>query len=372
MLEFVDYRSYMSLAMELAEKGKGFTLTNPLVGCVIVNDDRIIGRGYHKKFGDLHAETMAIEDAKKNGESLEGSTLYVNLEPCCHYGKQPPCTKAIIENKIKKVVIANVDPNKKVSGKGIKTLEDAGIEVVEGIMEEEGLKLNEEFFHFIKTQRPFVTMKSAMTLDGKIASVTGDSKWISSQISRDYVHKLRAENNAIMVGIGTVLKDDPSLNVRIYGNYKNPTKIIVDSKLRIPIDAKLLSSSDAPTIIACTEGYDTEKYNKLKEMANVHILVCKKKDERVDLLDLFSKLKDFDICSVLLEGGGNLNYSMLRENLVDRLIYFIGPKIIGGSGLSPVAGEGITLLKDAIKLKDFQVEKMGQDILINAYVDKEE
>ena len=372
MLEFYDYNFYMTEVLKLAERGKPYTLTNPLVGALIVKDDIIIGKGYHKKYGDLHAEINAIKDAEEKGESVEGSTLYVNLEPCCHYGKQGPCTQVIIDKKIKKVVIANVDPNPKVSGKGIRILEDAGIEVVEGIMEEEGLKLNEAFFHYIKTNKPFVTLKSAMTLDGKISSITGDSKWISSDVSRTYTHRLRAENNAIMVGIGTVLADDPLLNVRLEGDFVNPIKIILDSKLRIPIGAKLFSSSQALTIIAHSKDYDVKKYKILKEKKNVELISLNYKDGFLDLEELMEKLRDFNICSILLEGGGNLNFSMLNGKLVDKVLFFIAPKFIGGKALSPVSGQGIKNMKDAIKLRDLQVEKMGPDVFVSGYIEKED
>lgn len=362
-----DY--YMQRAIDLAKKGIGYTYKNPLVGCVIVKDEKIIGEGYHEKFGEAHAEVNAINDAIKKGNDLEGATLYVNLEPCSHYGKTPPCANRIVEEKIKRVVIGTLDPFEKVSGRGVKILEDAGIEVEPYVMEDECLNLNERFFSYIKNKRPFVVLKTAMTLDGKIATKTYDSKWITSEMSRQFSHELRGKLDAIMVGINTVLKDDPSLNVR-YGKYKNsPIRVIVDSKLRIPENAKVLSPTLSNfTIVATTKNYDKEKFKILSSMENVKIIVAEEKDGRVDLKDLLKKLMDYDISSILLEGGGILNASMLKEKLVDKFYFFIAPKIIGQDGKSAIGEMDLLNLKDAILVKDTKVEKISEDILITGRI----
>lgn len=362
-----DY--YMQRAIDLAKKGIGYTYKNPLVGCVIVKDEKIIGEGYHEKFGEAHAEVNAINDAIKKGNDLEGATLYVNLEPCSHYGKTPPCANRIVEEKIKRVVIGTLDPFEKVSGRGVKILEDAGIEVEPYVMEDECLNLNERFFSYIKNKRPYVVLKSAMTLDGKIATKTGDSKWITSEMSRQFSHELRGKLDAIMVGINTVLSDDPSLNVR-YGKYKNsPIRVIVDSKLRIPENAKVLSPElEHFTIVATTKNCDKEKYKTLSSMEDVKIIVAEEKDGRVDLKDLLQKLMDFDISSILLEGGGILNASMLKEKLVDKFYFFIAPIIIGQDGKSAIGEMDFLNLKDVIHIKDTKVEKISEDILITGRI----
>ena len=308
---------YMLRALELAEKGIGYTKTNPLVGCVIVKDEEIIGEGAHLKFGENHAEVNAIEDAKIRGNDLNGATLYVNLEPCSHFGKTPPCSNRIVEEGIARVVIGTTDPFPKVSGGGIKILEDAGVSITEGVCQEECLNLNERFFTYIKKNRPFVVLKAGMSLDGKIATESGESRWITSDFSRAYSHELRGKLDGIMVGISTVLADDPTLNVR-HGKYKiNPIRIVTDSRLRIPLNAKMLSEDlDSIAIIATTKNCDREKLEKLKEMKNVEVLICGEKDNRVDLKDLMEKLKDYDISSILLEGGRTINAEMLKNNSV--------------------------------------------------------
>ncbi|MGI5949457.1 bifunctional diaminohydroxyphosphoribosylaminopyrimidine deaminase/5-amino-6-(5-phosphoribosylamino)uracil reductase RibD [Peptoniphilus sp.] len=362
-----DY--YMQKAIDLAKKGMGYTMANPLVGCVIVKDDKIIGEGYHEKFGKSHAEVNAINDAKSRGEDLEGATLYVNLEPCSHYGKTPPCANRIVEEKIKRVVIGTEDPFEKVAGRGVKILRDAGIEVEEYVMEDECLNLNERFFAYIENKRPFVVLKSAMSLDGKIATKTGESKWITSEMSRNLSHELRGKLDAIMVGINTVIADDPSLNVR-HGNFRHdPIRVVVDSKLRIPLDRKILSEElPSFTIIATTKNYDEEKFETLSSKENVKIIVAEEKDGQVDLKDLLEKLMEFNISSILLEGGGILNASMLKENLVDKFYLFLAPKIIGSDGRSAIASMDIKSLKDAVEIEITKVEKLSGDILITGRI----
>lgn len=362
-----DY--YMQRAIDLAKKGIGYTLSNPLVGCVIVKDEKIIGEGYHEKFGEAHAEINAINDAIKKANTLEGATLYVNLEPCSHYGKTPPCANRIVEEKIKRVVIGTLDPFEKVSGRGVKILEDAGIEVEPYVMEDECLNLNERFFSYIKNKRPYVVLKTAMTLDGKIATKTGESKWITSEMSRQFSHELRGKLDAIMVGINTVIADDPCLNVRC-GNYRHdPIRVVVDSKLRIPLDAKVLSSNLPQfTIIATTKNYDKEKFKTLSSMENVEVIVTEEKDGRVDLKNLLQKIMDYNISSVLLEGGGILNASMLKEKLVDKFYFFLAPKIIGSDGKSAIGEMDFLNLKDTVEIKDTKVEKISEDILITGRI----
>ena len=361
---------YMERALEIAREGTGKTKTNPLVGCVIVKDEKIIGQGVHLKFGDNHAEVNAILDAKSRGEDIRGATLYVNLEPCSHYGKTPPCAERIVKEGIRRVVIGTADPFEKVSGRGIKILEDAGISVTEGLCEEECLNLNERFFTYLKNNRPFVVLKAGMSLDGKIATESGESQWITSEFSRAHGHELRGQLDAIMVGIGTVLADDPSLNTR-HGKYKNnPIRIITDSSLRIPLDAKLLRDDlESICIIATTESCDKDKLGKLKAMKNVEVLICKDKDKKVDLKDLMERLKDYDISSILLEGGRTLNAEMLKNKLVDKFYFFIAPILLGSKGIPAIGDLEIDELKDAIRIKDMKSEKLFDDILVTGRCD---
>lgn len=361
----LDDRYFMSRAIELSQNGIGATKTNPLVGCVIVRNEKIIGEGYHQAFGSCHAEVNAINDAKAKGENLDGATLYVNLEPCSHYGKTPPCADRIIEEKVSRVVIGNCDPFEKVSGRGIERLRNAGIEVEVGVLKEECEKLNERYFTYIKNNRPFVVLKSGMTIDGKIATRTYESQWITSEESRKFSHELRGMCDAIMVGINTVLKDDPTLNVRAGRYPHSPARIIVDSKLRIFPSAKVLSKDlENIAIIATTENCNREKFEILSKMENVNVVIVKEKNGMVDLRDLMEKLKIFSISSILLEGGGSLNASMLREKLVDKFYFFITPKIIGSDGISAIGSMGIEKLDEAIGIKDVEVTKIATDILI--------
>ena len=365
----LDDRYFMSRAIELARNGIGTTKTNPLVGCVIVKDGKIIGEGYHKTFGSNHAEVNAIEDAKRRGENLEGSTIYVNLEPCSHHGKTPPCADRIIKEKIARVVIGNCDPFKEVQGRGIEKLKTAGIEVKCGVLEEECTALNERYFTYIKNKKPFVLLKAGMTIDGKIATKIFESQWITSEESRKFSHELRGMCDAIMVGINTVLKDDPSLNVRAGRYPHSPVRIIVDSKLRISQSAKVLSKDlENIAIIATTDSYDREKFEILSKMENVRIVIVKDKNGMVDLRDLLEKLKEFNISSILLEGGGSLNASMLKENLVDKFYFFIAPKIIGADGISAIGTMRIEKIDEVLNLKDVEVSKISTDILIKGRI----
>lgn len=361
---------YMKKAIALAKKGEGYTSPNPLVGAVIVKNGNIISEGYHEFYGGNHAEINAFINAT---EDVEGSTMYVTLEPCSHFGKTPPCADAIVRKKIKKVVIGLKDPNPLVSGKGIEILESSGIEVVTGILEDECRKLNEVFLKYISTKTPFVLLKYAMTLDGKIATYTGDSKWISNSLSRNYVHEIRHKFSAIMVGIGTVLKDNPNLNTRLENKEGlDPIRIIVDTKGKIPLDAKVINlNSNARTIVATTELASKDKLKSLTDKG-VEIIIAPVKDDHVDLKYLLKMLGDIGIDSILLEGGSQLNFSMLNENIVDKVITFISPKIVGGSlSKTPVGGSGIEFMKDAINLNHISLKRFGEDIMLEGYINKE-
>lgn len=342
---------YMRRAIELAKKGSGHVNPNPLVGAVIVRDGEIIGEGYHECYGQLHAERNAIANAKKRGNSLEGSTIYVTLEPCCHYGKTPPCTEAIIEEKIARVVVGSDDPNPLVSGKGFQMLREKGIEVIPHFLKEECDAMNHVFFHYIRTGTPYVAMKYAMTMDGKIACYTGDSKWVTGEESRAHVQTLRNHYKGIMAGIGTVLADDPMLNCRIEGG-KDPIRIITDSHLRIPMDSQLVrTAGQQPLIVACLPDADEEKAAQLQEKG-VEVLripgvttadITEEQKEVISLPVLMKELGARKIDGILLEGGGQLNESALQAGIVDRIYCYIAPKIFGGAqAKTPVEGQGLT------------------------------
>lgn len=363
------HEDYMKIALELAAKGRGKVNPNPMVGAVIVKENEIIGKGYHKCYGKGHAELRAFEDATNNGTyNVEGATLYVTLEPCCHYGKTPPCVDKIIENKIKKVVIGMLDPNPLVAGKGVKKLISSGIEVVTGVLEEECQKLNEVFIKYISQKTPFVIMKTAMSLDGKIATKTGESKWITGQKSRENVHNLRNEVMAIMVGINTVICDDPELTCRIQ-NGKNPIRIIVDTKLRIPMNSRVLQNQDkAKTIIATSNEAAIEKIKEI-EKGGAKVLIIKSLKGKVDLVELMEKLASENIDSILLEGGSTLNFSALEQSIVDKVQVYIAAKIIGGEkAKTPVGGVGIELLANAFELHNTTCRQVGEDFLLEGYI----
>lgn len=362
---------YMKRAIELSKLGVGHTNPNPLVGAVIVKDGRIIGEGYHAFYGGPHAEVNAFKNAS---EDVKGATMYVTLEPCSHYGKTPPCANAIVEKGISKVVVGMEDPNPLVAGRGIEILRNNGIEVITGVLEEEVKKLNEIFIKYITTETPFCILKTAMTLDGKIATVTGDSKWITNQESRKYVHQLRHRVTAIMVGIGTILTDDPLLTTRLDENKGvDPVRVIIDTYARIPLEAKVLNlNSDAKTIVATTEKADKNKLKALEEKG-AEIIKTPIRDNKIDLAYLMKALGEKKIDSVLLEGGSTLNYSALNEGIVDKILAFIAPKIIGGSNAkTPVGGEGKKYIKDAFILDNINILRFDQDIMIEAYLTKGE
>ena len=359
-------QNYMLQAIQLAKQGEGWTNPNPMVGAVIVKNGRIIGKGYHKKCGELHAERNAIASLT---ESAEGATIYVTLEPCCHYGKTPPCTEAIIEQKIKRVVIGSRDPNPKVSGKGIKMLQEAGIEVIEDFMREECDRLNPVFFHYITTKTPYVVMKYAMTLDGKIATKTGASKWITGEAARAEVQHMRHRYMGIMEGIGTVLADDPMLNVRVEG-WKSPIRILCDSGLRIPLDGQIVKSAGKyRTIVAYADSENTEAKRKRLHEMGVETICCPDENNQVDLKKLMKYLGEEGIDSILLEGGGTLNDSALRAGIVQEVQAFIAPKLFGGmNSKTPVEGIGVRFPSEAVKLKCTDICQIGEDIRITCQV----
>lgn len=360
-------KKYMNIALVLAEKGKGFTSPNPLVGAVIVKNEKVIGQGFHQKAGGPHAEVHAINSAT---ESVEGATMYVTLEPCSHYGKTHPCAELIIEKKIKRVVVAATDPNPLVSGNGLKKLKEAGIEVTAGVLEQESMQLNEVFNKYITTKLPFVVMKYAMTLDGKIATETGASKWISSETARKHAHLLRGYLNGIMIGVDTVIKDDPYLTCRIPG-YLNPTRIILDSRLRIPDQANLLKDqSHAPTILLTTKHAPAEKI-KLLNNRNIEVLIVPELDGRIDLNQAMKVLGEKGIDSILLEGGGTLNGAALEAKIVDKVNLYVAPKLIGGEkAISPVRGRGVDTISEAFNIERTNYQRIGNDLLVEGYLEK--
>lgn len=364
-------KKFMERAIELAKKGTGAVNPNPLVGAVIVKDGRIIGEGYHAQYGGLHAEREAIANLT---ESAVGAELYVTLEPCNHTGKQPPCTEAILEAKIKRVYIGSDDPNPLVCGKGVWRLRSAGVEVVTHVMKEECDALNKSFFHYITHKTPYVLYKYAMTMDGKICTSTGKSRWISNEASRRAIHVLRDKCTAIMVGIGTLLADDPMLNCRIEGGH-DPIRIICDSHLRIPMDCNIVKTAkDIKTYVAALKDVELEKRDKIQELKEAGIgTLLLPADERghIDVNSLVAQLGRMEIDSLLLEGGGQLGWSMFREDLIDEVYTCISPKVFGGTGASPVGGEGIDEVENAAHFELEGTTILDGDIMIH-YVRRKE
>ena len=363
----------MKRAIEQAKQGSGWTAPNPLVGAVVVKNGRVIGEGYHRKYGELHAERNALAACS---EDPAGATLYVTLEPCCHYGKTPPCTEIIIEKKIAKVVIGSRDPNPKVAGKGARILREHGIEVVEDYMREACDALNPVFFHYITTKTPYVVLKFAMTLDGKIATRTGASKWITGEAARNHVHQLRGRYAGILAGIGTVLADDPMLNCRIDGAHQ-PLRIILDSQLRIPMGSRLVrSAKEYPLLIVCNESTrDREeganRIQKLEE-AGAKVWTLPEKNGHPDLNVLMQRLGEEKIDSVLIEGGGTVNEAALKAHIVHHVYAYIAPKIFGGEDAkTPVEGSGIRLPHECANLRLAKITVLLNDMLLEYDVEGE-
>lgn len=355
---------YMDIARKLALKARGRTSPNPMVGAVVVKAGRIIGRGYHEKAGLPHAEVIALTQA---GKDSKGATLYVTLEPCAHFGQTPPCTDVIIKSKVKEVIIGMVDPNPLNNGRGIKMLLDNKIKVELGVLEEELRAMNEPFIKYIVKKMPFVTVKIAESLDGKIATHTGDSKWITSDISRGYAHRLRGNYDAVMVGVNTVLRDNPKLDAWFSRN--NPVKIIVDSQLSTPPNANLFSQNNKTVLVTLPIGPGQTTENRALLSQKARILEVKERAGQINLSDAMKKLARLGIINVLVEGGGTLVGSLFDEGLVDKVIFFISPKIVGGKeAISSVMGKGVSRIDKAIKLRKLRLRRMAEDILVEGYV----
>ncbi len=356
---------FMQLAIELADKGKGFVNPNPLVGAVIVKDGRVIGSGYHEKFGSAHAEVNAFLNAT---EDVEGADMYVTLEPCSHYGKTPPCALKIIEKKIKRVFISQLDPNPLVNFKGVTLLRDAGIEVEYGILEDKTKIQNEVFLKYIQEEKPFVALKYAMTLDGKIATHQRDSKWITNEKSRKFVHDLRNEYQAILVGVNTVHLDDPQLDTRRDVLSRNPIRVILDPKLEIELSSKVVQTTNIQQTIIYTSVEDDHPKMALLKGLGVIVRVYKSNPD-FDLNEILIDLGNLKVDSVLVEGGSYVHGSFLDQLVVDKVYAFIAPKLVGGEkSLTPVSGKGVELMAQAHTLKKIKVHQFDDDIMIEGYL----
>ena len=364
--QFQDFdEQMMARAISLARNGLGRTSPNPLVGAVIVRDGRIVAEGWHRKAGTPHAEIHALNMA---GELARGATVYVSLEPCAHYGRTGPCARALVEAGVSRVVVAMTDPNPKVAGKGIAILQEAGIEVTTGVLEQEARQLNEVFLKWMTTGLPFVALKTAMTLDGKIATAAGQSQWITNEASRYETHRLRDVYDGILVGINTALADNPALTTRLkeYPG-RNPVRIVVDSRARLPLESKLVTDGAARTIVAVTAGAPADRLEALRS-AGAEVIVAGSGDQ-VDMHSLMEQLGAMKISSVLVEGGGSVNFSLLQAGLVDRVYAFIAPKLVGGrDALTPVEGEGFQELDRAVELENIQLRQLGSDVLLTGIV----
>ncbi|WP_026689413.1 bifunctional diaminohydroxyphosphoribosylaminopyrimidine deaminase/5-amino-6-(5-phosphoribosylamino)uracil reductase RibD [Alteribacter aurantiacus] len=352
---------YMKLALELAKSTEGQTSPNPVVGAVIVKNNQVVGVGAHLKAGEPHAEKHALAMA---GDEAKGSTIYVTLEPCAHHGRTPPCADALVEAQVARVVVATKDSNPKVAGKGIEKLRKAGILVDEGVMEREARELNTTFFHFLKENRPFVTLKSATSLDGKIATSTGESKWITGPDARFDVHRLRHQNDGILVGVNTILADDPALTTRLPGGGNHPIRIVLDHTLKIPLDSVVVTDKTTPTWVITSHKYDFEKKTALESMG---VPVFSLPSATIEVDDLLTVLGNQGVTSLLVEGGGRVNDSFLRSGLFDKVIVYMAPKLIGGdNGYSSYAGIGIERLSDCVDLRIEDVTMIGKDLKITA------
>ena len=355
----ISHKKYMDLAIKLAERGKGITSPNPMVGCIVVKRGRIVGKGFHKKAGTEHAEVLALNDA---GKKAINSTLYVNMEPCSHWGRTPPCTERIVEAGVREIIIGMKDPNPLVDG--FRELKFRGLKTKIGILEKDAKKLNEVFIKYIKTKRPFVILKVAMSVDGKIATSTGDSKYITSKEARTYVHQLRSDVDAVMIGLNTLLRDNPELTPRLVKG-KDPMKIVVDSSLKIPKSCNLMKDP-AKLIIATTSKAPKNAVKKLQQKG-INVIVTKSKNGMVELQDLMKQLGKHEITSVMIEGGSQLNSSAIKEGIVDRVLIFTAPKIIG-NGIGAIGSLGIKKINNAINLKNPLTRKIGKDLLIEGYL----
>ena len=366
MIKQIADEKYMRMALRLAEKARGRTSPNPMVGAVVVKNGVVISRGYHRKAGEPHAEVVAL---LKAGKAAKGATLYVTLEPCSHTNKRtPPCAPLVMSSGVKRAVVAMIDPNPQVSGAGIKALRKAGLDVLTGVLETEAKKLNEAFIKHVTTGMPFVTLKIAQTLDGRIATAKGESKWITGDEARKEGHRLRDRHDAILVGINTVLKDNPSLTTRILHG-RDPLRVILDSKLRIPLNAKILTqSSEAKTCIATLDSMPKDRLADLLD-AGAEILIAKGKNGQVDLKHLMKMLGSFGITSVLIEGGATVNASALRAGIVDKVVAFIAPMLMTGTdSLCSLGGKSPQKLSQAIRLCDVTSRQVGRDLMVEGYI----
>jgi diaminohydroxyphosphoribosylaminopyrimidine deaminase/5-amino-6-(5-phosphoribosylamino)uracil reductase len=358
---------YMQQALELATGGEGLVSPNPLVGCVVVKDGQIVGQGYHRYFGGPHAEVYALQEA---GSRARGAVLYVNLEPCCHQGKTPPCVEAVLRAGIRRVVVALRDPNPLVAGRSLRRLREAGVAVTLGVCEAEARQLNEAFLKYVTTRRPFVTLKSAITLDGKIATRTGASRWITGERAREMVHRLRHATDAVLVGIGTVLHDDPLLTTRLPDRHGvNPLRIVVDSTLRLPLHAKVVDvTADCRTLVATTMQAPEEQRQQLQKRGVEIVCFPAYDDGRVHLDALLGHLGTRGIASVLVEGGATLSAALLQRRLVDKVVFFVAPKIIGGDGVSVIGPCGVETMEQVLRLQAVTGQRVGEDFLLQAYL----
>ncbi|MCM8800444.1 MAG: bifunctional diaminohydroxyphosphoribosylaminopyrimidine deaminase/5-amino-6-(5-phosphoribosylamino)uracil reductase RibD [Candidatus Omnitrophica bacterium] len=355
---------YMNLALRLALKAKGQTWPNPMVGALIVKDGRIVGKGYHQKAGLAHAEIIALDEA---GKKAKGATLYVTLEPCCHFGRTDPCVDRIIKSRIKRVVVGMTDPNPLNNGKGIKILTQNKIKVKVGFLEDRLRKINAPFIKYITKGMPFITVKVAQSLDGKIATCSGDSKWITSDKSRIYAHRLRQYYDAVMVGVNTILRDNPRLDA--WFSKRQPIKIVIDSQLSIPQQADIFLGGGQVILVTLPIGPGQETQNRQILSQKARILEVKEKSGQIDLRDTMKRLAKLQISNILVEGGGTLIGSLFDENLVDKVMFFISPKIIGGKeAISSVMGKGVLRIEKAIRLKDIRIRRLGEDLLFEGYV----
>ncbi len=356
----ISHKKYMEEAIKLAERGKGNVSPNPLVGSIIVKRGSVVGKGYHKRCGCDHAEIMALKEA---AHKARGSTLYVTLEPCSHWGKTPPCTQNIVDAGVREVVIGMKDPNPKVNG--YLELKQRGIKTKIGILEDECKKLNEPYVKWIKKKRPFVVVKAAMSLDGKIATKTGDSKYITGKEARRFVHQLRSELDAVMVGSKTVLKDNPQLTVRL-SKGRNPVKVILDSSFKTPVNAKVVKNEPEKLIIATSKKASKSKIKKFRQKG-VKVVITNTKKGKIDLEILMKELASLEICSIMIEGGAELNSEAIKSGIVDKVLFFISPGLIG-AGLEAIGDLGITKVDKKIRLKRLDYKKIGKDILIEGYL----
>ncbi len=355
---------FMNMALKLAKKARGRTSPNPLVGAVVVKNGRVVGSGFHEKAGKPHAEIVALNQA---GGEAKGAVLYVTLEPCTHFGKTPPCVDKIIQSGIKEVVVGMIDPNPVNNGRGIDILRRCGMKVTVGVLESELREMNSFFIKYITTKMPFLTVKIAQSLDGKIATKTGESKWITSEKSRVYSHRIRGRYDAVMVGVNTILRDNPRLDA--WFSKTQPVKVVVDSQLSTPEKANIFANKSAVVIVTLPTGPGQETENRKILSVQAVILEVKEKSGQVNLKDMLRKLAHKGIINIFVEGGGTLIGSLFDEGLVDRVLFFISPKIIGGKdALSSVMGKGVSRLGQAIKLRNMAVRRFGEDILVEGDV----